>query len=169
MPRNPLVELKNTNQAIERYFSQVDVMSRGAIAQDAVNRFRSLAEHLSMALKFGDSYQRRDYYQDIKPTLEELKKDKGTTFLWEFHRLLQKVVSHYTPTEDASLRLLLRYKEYLFLCRDGAHGRLNIDILIGLENLNWNDDPGLAIYYKLILERVESFGVNVSSSIKQER
>ncbi len=169
MPRNPLVELKNTNQAIERYFSQADTWPRGAIAQDAVNQFRNLAEHLSMALKFGDSYQGCDYYQDIKPALQELKRAKRTSFLWEFHRLLQKVVSHYTPTEDESQRLLLRYKDYLFLCRGLALEQLNIDILSGLEKLNWNDDPGLTQYYESILKRVESFAVNISAPITKER
>ena len=169
MSRNPLVELKNTNQAIERYFSEADILSRGAIAQDAVNQFRNLVEHLSMALKFGDSYQGCNYYQDIKPTLEELKRVKSTHFLWEFHRLLQKVVSHYTPTEDGSQRLLLKYKDYLFLCRDLAIQQLNINILAGLKKLNWNDDPGLKQYYELILEQVESFAVNISAPIVKER
>lgn len=169
MSRNPLVELKNTNQAIERYFSQVGTLSRGAIAQDAVSQFRNLVEHLSMALEFGALYQGSDYYRDVKPAIEGLKRTRNTSFLWEFHRLLQKVVSHYTPTEDESQRLLLRYKEYLILCREIARDKLGIDILFGLGNLNWNDDPGLAQYYESILERVESFVVNVSTSIGKER
>ena len=167
MPRSPTKELMNANAAIER--NLVASESRGEIAQDILSHLRNLTEHLAVALIYGNSLPSSDYYEAIRLTIKELPKRPGMGFLWEFHRLLQKSVSHYSSSQDDSQRLLLKYREYLFLCRKLASRELGISILSGLDGVNWDEDPGLQEYYDLVFRKVSSFGFDISASIEKDR
>lgn len=153
MPRNPLVELNNVNSAMERYLTSGS--SRAVTAQDCLANMRNLVEHLSMALVYGKQFDGFDYYKAIKPALGTVKRDKGARFLHEFHTMLQKSVSHYTSSLDGSERLLLKYREYLYRCRDIASKRLGVGILSGLDTVDWDMDPGLQEYYDSIAQEVD--------------
>lgn len=167
MPRSPIRELKNANAAIERNLTVSE--SRGEIAQDILSHLRNLTEHLAVALVYGNSIPYPDYYEAIKHAINELPRKPRMRFLQEFHRLLQKSVSHYSPSQDDSQRLLLKYREYLFLCRDLASRELKVSILSGLDEVNWNEDPGLQEYYDLVFRKVSSFGFGILSSIEKDR
>ena len=142
MSRSPLVELDNVNSAMERYLALGS--PRAEAAQDCLANMRNLVEHLSMALSHGKQFGGPDYYRAIKSALDAAKRDKETRFLHEFHTMLQKSVSHYTSSLDGSERLLLKYREYLYRCRDIASKRLGVKILSGLDNVDWDTDPGLS-------------------------
>lgn len=165
--RNPIEELLKTNEVVERRLSAPN--SRGEIAQDALAHFRHLSEHLAMAVVHGAAFVGSDYYEAIKPALNELSRRAGMKFLLEFHRLLQKSVSHYSLSQDAAQRLLIKYREYLILCKELASEALGIEILNGLGNIDWNEDPGLKEYYDLIYEKVTSFDIGVSAAIRRDR
>lgn len=164
MARNPLEELRNTNNAIERHLGQSDIAPRGSLAQDVVNQLRHLTEHLAMLSVYGGTQQIEGYYEKINPSLISLKGNSKTRFLWEFHRLLQKTVSHYTPNEDESQRLLLKYREYLHLCKQHARNHLGVDILNNLDGVKWDEDTGLQRYYRAIAERLNSMTINQASN-----
>ncbi len=155
MPRNPLVELDNVNSALERYLTSGS--PRAEMAQDCLSIIRNLVEHLSMSLVYGKQFDGPDYYKAIKPALNKIKNDKSSRFLYEFHTMLQKSVSHYTSSLDGSERLFLKYREYLYLCRNIASERLKIGILSGLDNVDWDVDPGLQEYYDSIAQKVDYF------------
>ena len=167
MSRTPIRELMNANAAIERHLASSG--PRGEMAQDVMSHLRHLTEHLAMAIVNGKSFTCSDYYSAIRPALNELPKMRGMKFLWEFHELLQKSVSHYSLSQDDAQRLLVKYKEYLVLCRELAKNKLGIDILLGLGKVNWDDDPGLQEYYDLIFDKVATFGFGVSSSVGKDR
>ena len=122
-----------------------------------------------MAVVNGNSTTCPDYYGAIRPALNELPKMRGMKFLWEFHELLQKSVSHYSLSQDDAQRLLIKYKEYLVLCRKLAKEKLGIVILAGLDNVNWDEDPGLQEYYDLIFDKVANFGFGISPSVGKDR
>lgn len=164
---NPLQELKESNDVIERHLSSFK--TRGEVAQDILGQTRHLVEHLAMALKYQNSFNGDDYYKAINPVFGELKQRKETRFLYEFHQFLQRTVSHYTPSQDESQRLLLKYREYFVLCKELATKELNISILSGLDNINWDEDPGLSQFYSLILETIKSTEISTSTFIAKER
>lgn len=153
MSRSPLVELDNVNSAMERYLASGS--PRAEAAQDCLANMRNLVEHLSMALAHGNQFGGLDYYRAIKPALDAARRDKETRFLYEFHTMLQKSVSHYTSSLDGSDRLFLKYREYLYRCRDIASKRLGVRILSGLDNVDWDTDPGLQEYYNSIAQEVD--------------
>ena len=167
MARSPIRELNNSNSAIERNLASFE--SRGEMAQDIMSHLRNLTEHLAVALAYGDSCPYSDYYSAIGNAFTEISRKKGMGFLFEFHRLLQKSVSHYSLSQDDSQRLLLKYREYLFLCRELALRELDLSILSCLDRVNWNEDAGLQDYYNLVFNKVSSFGFGVLSSIEKDR
>lgn len=167
MSRNPIDELKRTDSAISRYLSST--ASRAEIAQDTLAQLRHLTEHFAMALIHGNTPIESNYYESIGPALENLKKQHNLRFLCKFHSLLQKSVSHYTLSLESSSRLLLKYREYLTKLRIMSRQLLGLEILSELDNIEWNDDPGLTDYYKSIFERVKTFGFGVSPQIAKER
>lgn len=167
MPRNPIQELMNANSAIERNLASPG--PRGEVAQDILSHFRNLTEHLAMSIVHGSSFTGSDYYQAIGSALNELPKRRGMKFLWEFHKLLQESISHYSLSQDDAQRLLLKYREYLVLCKNLAHDKLGTAILAGLDKINWNEDPGLQEYYDRIFERIDSFGFGISNSFEKGR
>ena len=108
-----------------------------------------------MALAHGERFDEPSYYQAINPALKVAKRNKETRFLDEFHTMLQKSVSHYTSSLDSSERLFLKYREYLYRCRDIASKRLGVRILSGLDNIDWDLDSGLQEYYDSIAQEVD--------------
>lgn len=55
-------------------------------------------------------------------------------FLSDFHKRLQASVSHYTLDEDGSIRLMLRYLDYLYRMRDFVREEFGYEILTTLED-----------------------------------
>lgn len=163
MPRNPLEELSNVNSAMERYLASGS--TRAETAQDCLANMRNLVEHLSMALIYEKQFVGSNYYNAIKPALKSVSCIKEARFLREFHTMLQKSVSHYTSSLDGSERLFLKYREYLYRCRDIASKRLGIKILSGLDNVDWDMDPGLQEYYDSIAHEVDYFCAITSAEV----
>lgn len=162
-------ELANANNAIERAIGNLEFQGRGAVSQDVVSNLRNLVEHVGVFAIHGDNPITGKYYDAIAPALGILKKRKNTRFIWDFHNLLQKVVSHYTPTEEASERLLLKYFENLSLLKQFAKNELGISILSNLNDFPLDEDPGLFEYHKSIAMKVDDFMLAHSPSIGRDR
>ena len=152
---------------MERYLASGS--PRAETAQDCLVNMRNLVEHLAMALAHGKFFNGSDYYKAIKPALNAAKCSKETRFLHEFHTMLQKSVSHYTSSLDGSERLLLKYREYLYRCRDIASKRLGIRILSDLDNVDWDTDPGLQEYYDSIAQEVDYLCATTPAAVAGSR
>ncbi len=153
--RSPIDELANANEAVERHLRTIFIQGRAEVAQDVIQDLRHLVEHVAMFAVHGSEQFDEDYYSKIKPALSVLKRRGTTKFIWEFHHLLQKVVSHYVPYTDASERLMLAYYEELILLRDYARKSLRIDILSNLELFPVDIDSGLKDYYDSVARQID--------------
>ena len=76
-------------------------------------------------------------------------------FLYRFHELLQKSVSHYTIDKDGSERLLLKYYEHLLKIKLYLKQTHHLDVLENLEDFPLDTDTELSDYYTKIAERIE--------------
>ena len=56
-------------------------------------------------------------YPDIVASLNYVASRGELRFLFQFHEMLQTSVSHFTPDEDNSIRLMLKYHEWLIRIR----------------------------------------------------
>lgn len=161
-----LEEIYNTDKYICAFIENTPNMDRGLISQAIIAVLRNFVEHIALY----------EYSIDKKETLEnkwENIHNKGVPylsclghlkFLKEFHEYLSISVSHYTPSQDNSERLMLKYYEYLFRIRKYLEEKRNIRVLNNLEKFPLNQDLGLSEYYKKI-----SIAINrVKSPIKKE-
>jgi len=155
--RLPSAEIEYSNRSIVQSLNNASFLSRGVVAQAALNNMRNLTEHVLVYAAFGDSVPYQDYWKAIKDALDQAKRCKKRRFIWDFHFNLQKVVSHYTPSETSSERLLLRYLELLFLLRKYAQEELGISILQNLELFPVKQDNALVHYYSEIADKTEQF------------
>lgn len=167
--RSPAQELKKTNSQIENILNQSN-FERGFVAQNIVGSLRNLVEHVLVYAKFGDNVPHERYYDAIQDAVLWAKQNSQLRFAWDFHYLLQKVVSHYTPSETSSERLLLKYMEPLYLLRDYVADVLNLSILSNLEAFPLEQDTSLQVYYSQIATVIDTLIENgATSSFLNER
>ena len=167
--RIPSDEIERSNHSIVQSLAHSTLLDRGVIAQNALNNMRNLTEHVIVYAVFGDSIPYDKYYDAIVDALNRSRSDKRLRFIWDFHFNLEKVVSHYTPSERSSERLLLRYLESLFKLRKFAYNQLGISILQNLELFPVQQDGALKAYYAGIADKVYSFPINDNQFVGNER
>jgi len=167
--RIPSNEIQKANQAIVKAIDNSAILSRGSIAQNVLNNMRNLAEHILVYSIFGDALPYSKYYDAIEEALKRAKRDATLRFIYDFHFNLQKVVSHYTPSESSSERLLLSYMENLFLLRQYADEKLGLSILHNLEQFPINRDKNLEAYYAQIAKVLDSLRMQPPNSLSGDR
>ncbi len=69
-------------------------------------------------------------------------------FLYRFHEMLQKSVSHYTVDKDGSERLMLKYYEHLLKIKLYLKQTFNLDVLENISDFPLNTDTELLITIK---------------------
>lgn len=127
---------------------------RAFLSQNILSQLRNLVEGV-IVLLHTDSPDAEFNYDDVNPALAFIKSQGKLNFLGKFHRLLQKSVSHYSPDEDASERLMLKYYEYLLRVRSLLKDNGGISVLRNLEAFPVDLDPSLREYHEKIAARIE--------------
>jgi len=146
-------QIQNANDAICKNIELL-AEQRALLSQNMLSQLRNLVEGTAVFLQH-DSTEAAFTYDAIQPALDSIKGKAKFSFLNRFHKLLQKIASHYTLDGDASERLMLKYYEYLHRIRDLLFG-YNISILENLESFPIDLDPSLREYHEKIAERIES-------------
>jgi hypothetical protein len=146
-------QIENANNAIcQNIKSLVD--QRALLSQNVLSQLRNLVEGTAVLLHKGSS-DAEFTYEAIQPALDFIKGKAKYSFLGRFHKLLQKIASHYTLDGDASERLMLKYYEYLYRIR-GLLSQFSISSLKNLESFPIDLDPSLREYHEMIAEKIES-------------
>ena len=102
-----------TNNVICNNISKFDDSERGLLCQNILAQLRNFVEYIADKV-YADELDLDPNNYDVKvKSLEYLRTRGDLRFLYEFHDLLQKSVSHYTLDENGSERLMLKYYEYL--------------------------------------------------------
>lgn len=138
---------------------------RGLLSQNILGQIRNFVEYVAIkAFSKGDDVNPNDYKLNVV-ALKDMQRQGKLRFLYKFHELLQKSVSHYTLDKDGSERLMLKYYEYLLKIKYYLKQTFNLDVLANIEDFPLNTDTELYDYYTKIAERIESpsrFKQNVS-------
>lgn len=146
-------QIENANNAICQNIKLL-VDQRALLSQNILSQLRNLVEGTAVLLHKGSS-DVEFTYEAIQPALDFIKGKAKYSFLGKFHKLLQKISSHYTLDGDASERLMLKYYEYLFRIR-GLLLNFSISSLKNLESFPIDLDPSLREYHEKIAEKIES-------------
>ena len=88
-----------------KQFSGTD---RGLLSQNILGQIRNFVEYIAIkAYSNGQDVNPNDYDLNVA-ALKDMQRRGDLRFLYRFHEMLQKSVSHYTVDKDGSERLMLR-------------------------------------------------------------
>ena len=146
----------DTNEVICDNIARFDSTERGLLSQNILGQIRNFVEYVAIkAFSNGTDVNPNDYTLNVA-ALKDMQRHGNLRFLYKFHKLLQKSVSHYTVDKDASERLMLKYYEYLLKIKLYLKQTHNLDVLENLEDFPLNTDTELSDYYTKIAERIDS-------------
>jgi hypothetical protein len=147
-------QIQSANEAIcQNIESLAD--HRELLSQNILSQLRNLVEGVAVRLH-KDSPDADFDYGDVAPALAFVKSKAKFNFLGKFHKLIQKIASHYTLDGDASERLMLKYYEYLLRIRSLLRDSYGIAVLANLEAFPVDLDPSLREYHEKIAARIEA-------------
>ena len=145
----------NTNGAICDNISQLGSIDRGLLSQNILGQIRNFVEYIAIKIySNGQDVNPNDYNLNVA-ALKYIQRRGDLRFLYKFHEMLQKSVSHYTIDKDGSERLMLKYYEHLLKIKLYLKQTFNLDVLENIREFPRNTDTELSDYYKRIAERIE--------------
>lgn len=148
--------LLDTNGVICDNIRQLSKTDRGLLSQNILGQIRNFVEYIAIkAYTNGQDVNPNDYDLNVA-ALKDLQRRGDLRFLYRFHELLQKSVSHYTVDKDGSERLMLKYYEYLLRIKLYLKQSFNLFVLENINDFPLNMDTELSDYYEKIAERIES-------------
>ena len=150
------VSILATSKVICENISYFSFSDRGLLSQNILAQIRNLVEYVAMrAVSNANDIDPNDY--DLrKLALKDMQKRGNLRFLYKFHEMLQKSVSHYTVDKNGSERLMLKYYEYLLKIKMFLKQNFDLDILENIQDFPLNTDNEIAGYYEKIAEKIES-------------
>lgn len=146
----------DTNEVICDNISRFDTSERGLLSQNILGQVRNFVEYVAIkAYSNGKDFNPNDYSINVA-AMKYIQMRGELRFLYIFHEMLQKSVSHYTVDKDGSERLMLKYYEHLLKIKIYLKDTYNIEVLGNIEDFPLDTDTELSDYYTKIVERIES-------------
>lgn len=152
-------QVQNASGAISHNIANLSD-NRELLSQNVLAQVRNLVEGVAV-LFYRNSLDAEFSYLEINPALQYISGNGKLNFVCRFHKLLQKVASHYTFDGDSSERLMLKYYEYLYRIRAAVYQNYSLQLIPNLESFPVDLDPSLREYHEKITARIEfSRGTN---------
>lgn len=126
-------QISNIDRIISKSLASSDPEDRGLLSQHILGDLRHLVEACMVRFTYGDRAASLDM-STIKHAVNHVASMGKYKFLSDFHQRLQASKSHYTLDEDGSIRLMLRYLDYLYKLRDFVQTEFGYEILTSLED-----------------------------------
>lgn len=143
------------DKAICRHIDQFEILGRGAISQDILKILRDFVEHIMLKI-YAQGKDISVNWDNIKEAEKYVKPISKWKDLMRFHDLLQISVSHYTPDEEKSERLMLKYYVYLIKIKKFMHDRYLLDVLFNIDKFPLHIDATQQGYYSKIAEKIDA-------------
>ena len=150
--KNILIYSDNICKNIVAYNGQ----DRGLLSQNILSNLRHLVEAVAQRVYSDVATITQNVYPDIVDSLEYVATRGDLRFLMQFHDMLQISVSHFIPDEDNSVRLMLKYHEWLIRIREYVKRSFGLSILGNIEDYPWDQDDSLDEYYEKIARVIDS-------------
>lgn len=146
-------EILNINKVISANIDRFDTSERGLLSQNILSQLRNFVDHISLKA-YSNGRDIDNTYDNIKKAEAYVKTRSELRFLSNFHKLLQKTISHYTPDEENSERLMLKYYEYLLKIKYYLRKTHNLEVLKNIGAFPINTDSVLKEYHEKIAEKI---------------
>lgn len=146
----------DTNGAICDNIMRLGDTDRGLLSQNILGQIRNFVEYVAIKVYSGGKDVSPNDYDLRVAALKDMQRRGDLRFLYRFHEMLQKSVSHYTVDKDGSERLMLKYYEHLLKIKLYLKQVFDLDVLENLGDFDLDTDTELSDYYGKIAERIES-------------
>lgn len=146
----------DTNSVICDNISQLGVADRGLLSQNILGQIRNFVEYVAIKVcSNGGDVDPNDYNLNVE-SLKKVQRRGDLQFLYRFHKMLQKSVSHYTLNKDGSERLMLKYYEHLLKIKLYLKKYFNLEVLENISDFPIDTDAELSNYFEKIAEKIEN-------------
>lgn len=168
------IELKKIDYKIDELNKKIErnmldsVKDRGYMSQNLVKSLRDLVEYISFKTYIIETNQLDlEYNQKTNDkAIKYVKSLKKHRILKNFHQLLQIGTSHNSYSEDGSIRLMVRYQEYLFDLRDYYKKLYEKEILSNLSCYPiFYIEKSLIGYYEQIYENIKNISYSENNKL----
>ena len=151
-------EIFTTNQVICENISTFNSFDRGLLSQNILSQLRNFVEYIAIKEYSNNQHTvvNPNDYDSRQIALKDMQKRGNLRFLYKFHDMLQKSVSHYTVDKDSSERLMLKYYEYLLKIKHFLKNKYYLEVLENINQFPLNKDTELLDYYTKITEKIET-------------
>ena len=145
-------EINKASEAIDKAFAVMTKENRGDTAQRIIKLVRDLNDHIADKL-----------WSDLNPNQSmdvnkvASKMNGKYRFIAHFDKFLRASVSHFTPSEDGSERLLLKYYKYLLQLKKTVFDRYGMVILKNIGCFVDDTDEQTKEYYSKVAESINRF------------
>lgn len=163
------IAILNTDKVICDNISTFGADKRGLLSQNILSQLRNYVEYIAQKIYANGSDIDPNNYKLKTQSINYIKTNSNYRFLVKFHDLLQKASSHYTLDENGSVRLMLKYYEYLLRVRSFLKQTYNLNVLHNLEEFPLDLDPKLTEYYQKISKKIDKPSANPRYSQYNDR
>ncbi|MCD7822461.1 MAG: ATP-dependent RecD-like DNA helicase [Oscillospiraceae bacterium] len=145
----------DVNDAICDNIKHFDATDRGLLSQNILSQLRNLVEYVAIKVYLdGKDINPNDYSLNTE-AMNYMQRHGNFRFLYRFHEMLQKSVSHYTVDKDGSERLMLKYYEHLYEIKLFLWKKYGMSILDNINDFPLDTDKELSEYHEKIAEIVD--------------
>ena len=142
------------NESICKNIDALSESDRGLLSQNILDKLRNFVEAINLKIYSVNHATNLNCYDDIVKANDYVCSRGELSFLSRFHGCLKISVSHYTLDDDSSVRLMLKYYDYLLRVREYLHEEFGINVLGNLEKYPIDDKSELSEYYENIAKRI---------------
>ena len=127
------------NESICKNIDALSESDRGLLSQNILDKLRNFVEAINLKIYSVNHATNLNCYDDIVKANDYVCSRGELSFLSRFHGCLKISVSHYTLDDDSSVRLMLKYYDYLLRVREYLHEEFGINVLGNLEKYPIDD------------------------------
>ena len=147
-------EIMKASDAIDKAFAAMTKENRGETAQRILNAVRNLNDHIADKL-----WSSLNPSQPMDVNKVASKMNGKYRFISNFDKFLRASVSHFTPSEDGSERLLLKYYKYLLQLKKAVFDAYGMVILKNVGCFIDDTDEQTREYYAKVAKSIDAISV----------
>ena len=144
-------EIMKASDAIDKAFAAMTKENRGETAQRILNAVRNLNDHIADKLW---SDLNPSQHMDVNKVASKM--NGKYKFIAHFDKFLRASVSHFTPSEDGSERLLLKYYKYLLQLKKAVFDAYGMVILKNIGCFIDDTDEQTREYYAKVARSIDA-------------
>ena len=144
-----LEKILTTDKVICDNIDKREALGIELLSQNIVAQLRNFVEAIARFLCRQEK-EIADNQKGTQTAISYIKSKEKYLFLVRFHKCLQVSASHSTVEPDVAIRLMHRYWDYLYDCKNFFKKEYDIDVLRNLDNFPIEQDETLKEYYEKI-------------------